>query len=199
MRDALRLRYFTLPLMALILIACSQHLFAVTISQFVGGPSFGLANSYYGHAATTMAAGGPWDNVTFNFFSNVPATTPVAYGDLFLLNQEYLGTPAALNSSTPGFIAQSQGIVDGKWAFPAGIQLQGNTRYFFYTNSGASVPVTGDDVLISDKMYYAPNANAPFYNGGTAMNFRVEGTPVPEPSAVFLLGFVALALVKRRR
>src|SRR5690242_7666954 len=52
-------------------------------------------------------AGGPWNNLTFNWFDtggtpNLGVPSPIATGTLFLLNQEYLGTPAALSAATSG-------------------------------------------------------------------------------------------------
>src|SRR3954470_18243563 len=49
----------------------------------------------------TTPAGGPWNDLTFNWFDTggppypgIP--NPIATGTLFLLGQEYLGTPGAL-------------------------------------------------------------------------------------------------------
>jgi hypothetical protein len=83
--------------------------------------------------SVTTPLGGPWDAITFNFFTN--PTTPTASGTLFLLSKEYLGTPAALSSATSGFVAQSQSISGGKYIFDPGVTLQPNTQYFLYANA----------------------------------------------------------------
>src|SRR5262245_58145137 len=104
---------------------------ASTISMQLGSSEFGVAR-YFGQGVTTPA-GGPWNNISFYFDSQVGAggTTPFAIGDLFLLNQTYAGTPAALSSSTPGFLAMSTGISGGTWVFDASVVLQPLTTYYF--------------------------------------------------------------------
>ena len=62
----------------------------------------GTGFGFPGQSITTPT-GGPWDNLTFNWFDSPGANIvgiPIAGGTLFLLSSEYLGTPAALSSST---------------------------------------------------------------------------------------------------
>jgi len=91
--------------------------------------------TYCGQSFTTPS-GGPWHNITFNFYSTpaggaTPASTPAAAGTAFLLTQEYLGTPAALSSSTPGYLAQSISISGGVYVFPSSLALSPGTKYWF--------------------------------------------------------------------
>src|SRR5438876_287002 len=83
----------------------------------------------------TTPLGGPWRDIAFNFFSDLTATTPAAEGTLFLLTQEYLGSPDALDSSTPGYLAQSAQITGGIYGFDSAVILQPGTQYFFYANA----------------------------------------------------------------
>src|SRR5262249_55769300 len=117
----------------------------VTIVQVTSGT--GIANEYFGQAFTTPA-GGAWNHITFNFYATpasgtTPASTPVAAGTAFLLTQEYLGTPAALSSSTPGFLAQSISNAGGVYTFPPAVVLNPNTQYWVYEN--ASLITSGTD------------------------------------------------------
>jgi hypothetical protein len=88
-----------------------------------------------GQSATTTT-GGPFDHITFNFYSDVAGTMPTARGDLFILTQEYLGTSSGLSSSTPGFLAESTGISGGVYQFDSSVTLMGGTQYFFYADQG---------------------------------------------------------------
>jgi hypothetical protein len=85
-------------------------MFAVVIVQNLGGPNIGGV-IYSGQSFTTPSSGGPLDDITFNYYSDVPPATPLAGGTAFLLNQLYSGPPADLSTSTPGFLAASTGIV----------------------------------------------------------------------------------------
>ena len=61
---------------------------ANTIASFTGGIGFNQ-QGYFGQSFTTVA-GGPASNITFNFFSDIPATTPFASGTGFILTMQYL-------------------------------------------------------------------------------------------------------------
>ena len=82
--------------------------------------------------SVTTPAGGPWNNITFNFFSDF-AGTPAAAGTLFLLSQEDsifnagATAPQNLSSSTAGYIAQSQSISGGVYVFAPSLVLQPST------------------------------------------------------------------------
>src|SRR5262249_13867971 len=51
----------------------------------------------YGQSFTTPASG-PWNHITFSFFS--PGMTATAFGTLYIFNSAYTGTPADLSLST---------------------------------------------------------------------------------------------------
>jgi hypothetical protein len=105
----------------------TAHAVMITSQTLVSGSQF----AYPGQSLTTPM-GGPWNNITFDFLTS--DATPIA-GALFILTQEYLGTPAALSSSTAGFVAQSTGIVNDEWTFAPSLTLAGNTQYWFYGNA----------------------------------------------------------------
>ena len=75
------------------------QLSAGTIVQDVT-PGGTISPAFYWGVTFQTPATGPWNNLTFNFYSAVSPTsgiptTPAAAGTLYLLSSEYLGTPAA--------------------------------------------------------------------------------------------------------
>jgi hypothetical protein len=179
----------------------SSNAFAVVIVQNLGGTATsGVA--FQGQSFTTPS-GGPWDDITFNFFSDVPPTTPEAAGSAFLLSQQYSGTVANLSSSAPGFLGESTGITGGKYVFPTSLVLDPNVQYWVYENAAFSV--TGGNTITGGQGYFAQNASFGFNPGtGVSNNFTVSGdvaSTVPEPStwAMILAGFVGLGFAAFRR
>jgi hypothetical protein len=159
-------------------------------------------DGYFGAVVTTPTlpnVAHEWFNVTFNWIA--PDSSAAAFGTLFVLTQEYLGTPAALSSSTAGFVAASTGISGGMYDFASNVKLFPNTTYWFYSN--ADIP---DGAIIglgsSGDTYYATSANTNFdlFSGIGAPDFSLKGT-VPEPATISLvgLGIAALAAFKRKR
>ncbi len=172
--------------------------FAATIVENLGGSSNSTSSYFWGQSFTTPS-GGPWNNVIFNFFSNVPATTPIASGTAFLLDQVYAGTPSGLNAAVPGFIAASTGVSGGQYVFASGVLLQPGTQYFVFEDS--SFTITGDNVISGGQVFYTAGSSSNFGTaGGTSANFRVTGDVVPEPSSLALLaGGLALLTARYRR
>ena len=152
-----------------------------TILQNTGG-DIGSIFAFVGESFTTPE-GGPWSNITFNFYSDVPATTPAAAGTAFLLTQEYLGTPNALGTGTAGFLAQSTGISGGQYVFDPSLILQPNTKYFLYEN--LAFTTSGGNTFAGGNAYFAfpatdsfAPAPVPGGSGLQAANFLLSGTPV---------------------
>jgi hypothetical protein len=131
----------------------SSHAFAVVIVQNLAGTEIS-APIFSGQSFTTPSSSRPWDDITFNYFSDVPAATPLAGGTAFILSQLYSGTPADLSSSTPGFLAASTGITGGVYDFPASLVLQPHTQYFVYQN-GALLATSGDNVISGGQQYFS--------------------------------------------
>jgi hypothetical protein len=173
------------------------------ITSFTAGINSANSTNFFGQEVTTPS-GGPWNNLTFNYFSDVPATTPSALGHVFLLTQAYTGTPQGLSSATPGFVAESTGVVANQYVFASGVTIQPNTAYYFYNDS--TPPVSGASGLNNPgfSTFFATTASSNF--GGVSIgetNFTLAGTqvstsPVPAPPAVVLVGLGAGCVALRR-
>ena len=185
---------------------CVNFAHAAVITKNTSGNSGTLTESF-GESFTTPA-GGPWNNITFNFFSDRPPVTPSATGTAFLFSQAYTGNPAALSSAAPGFIASSTGISGGAYVFDPSVQLAANTVYWIFENG--VLTVSGGDAVSADTAYFAPTPSSNFVvaiGAPQATNFAVNGTVVataatPESSSSILLslgmiGICATAACRR--
>jgi len=160
---------------------------AGTIVQYTAGttPGSGLA---WGESLMTPV-GGPWNNITFNFYSDAPAVTPAAAGNAFLLTQEYLGTPAALSSSTPGFLAESVSNAGGVYTFNSGVVINPGTEYWIYEDAVMSLTGSNVDGSATEDLYdsVAATTNFASFSAGVVANFTLSGTAaVPEPGTLYL-------------
>jgi LPXTG-motif cell wall-anchored protein len=179
----------------------------VPVTAYAAGTAYGI---FFPGESFTTPAGGPWHNITFNFFSDVPAATPSATGTAYLLTQAYTGTPAGLSSSVAGFVAASTGVSSGKFVFAPSVTLQPNTQYFVYVDS--SMYITGSVSAGSSGAYLfaAVSSTLGFGSVPTQLaNFQVLGAvvasaqvPVLSTPVFILLGMMlasAGALLAGRR
>lgn len=158
---------------------------------------------FYGQSFTTPS-GGPWDDITFNFFSNIPATTPEAVGTAYLLSESFSGSPSDLDSAVPGFLASSTSIVDGEYEFNPLLTLSPDTTYFLYVDTQFTSSVSGGvSGYGGGNGYFSTGASSAFAQTGEAsLNFNVSGVQAaPEPSTFLplLTGLGLLAFEWRRK
>ena len=114
---------------------------------------------------------GSFGNIAFNFYSDLTATTPAAYGTLFVLGSEYLGAPDALSSATPGFLGQSVGIVNDQYVFDPTFTLTGGQTYYLYSNAPGLIAGSGNG-NVPGGIYGAADPTAPFiFVAGTEPDF----------------------------
>jgi hypothetical protein len=168
------------------------------IVQYLNGTfSFapGASGEPEGESFTTPG-GGPWNSLSFNFYSNSPATTPAAVGTAFLLSMAYAGTPAALSNATPGFIASSTSNAGHIYSFDSAVTLQPNTEYWIFSNTAFTVAVTGS--ITAGSPAQSQYTGDPFVNfPSQILNFALSGAVVaaPEPSTWALTGAALCGLV----
>jgi hypothetical protein len=167
------------------------------IVQYLNG-TFSFAPGAPEGESFTTPGGGPWNSILFNFYSDIPAATPVAPGTAFLLSMAYAGSPSALSNATPGFIASSISNAGGIYMFNSAATLQPNTQYWIFTNAVARMSGSITAGTPAQSQY----TGDPFVNfPSQVLNFTVSGAQVvPEPSAWALTGMAlcGLAFFARR-
>ena len=170
----MRLSLLLIGLSATVTLAPAQTILQVTSGTGTAGPE------YFGQSFTTPS-GGPWNSITFNFYSTpAPVSTPAAAGTAFLLTEEYLGTPAALSSSTPGYLAQSTSISGGVYVFPSSVVLNPVTKYWIYGNAAMVTTGSGTGGSPAGAAYFAGSSTTNFsaVGGGQVVNYNLSSGPV---------------------
>lgn len=127
---------------------------------------------------------GTYSSIRFHWYTY--QRTPVAFGTLTLLTQEYLGLPREIGPSTPGFVARSERIADNQYVFSDNISIVGGTKYWVYTDSQGSFAGSFDqDIYPGGDLYLTGIPSQPFRKV-PASGRMVNGTFVPGPAGVFL-------------
>lgn len=183
---------------AAVLIGLTAPARAGVLINFTGGAT--TDNQAPGQSFTTPA-GGPYHDIKFNWYNE---SGPTAVGTLYILTSSYAGTPAALSSSTPGFVGASTSIVGNEYIFNTAVTLLGGTQYYAYTDSQMSYlrSVAGDgDLYTGGNRWRATSTGAAFASVAADAQFRLSGAAVPEPSTLVSAGaaVVGLVLLRRRR
>jgi hypothetical protein len=188
----------TLPIMIALLVAGAAPLQAATIVEDVSGATSSRFQFFWGQSFTTPT-GGPWSDVTFNFYDLT--RTPYAAGTGYLFATAYSGTPANLGAA--GALAVS-GVADGSvYRFGPSFRLRSGTQYFFYEDAAMRL-LGGGTGQIGGTSVFTQSGTGNFASaGGRNANFKVTGSvvAVPEPAswAMFVTGFASLGAISRRR
>jgi hypothetical protein len=170
-------RVFVVVTLAVASLAPSARADTIVSFPVVNGNS-GDFDFILGQSVTTPG-GGPWNNITFNFYNSSGA---FATGNMYLLNQEYLGTPSALSSSTSGYLATGTATGGTAWVFDPSVTLQANIQYYFYMSStnGTYIKISTD--YADGNAYNATDTSSSYmYSVGSDVNFQLSGDPAPAP------------------
>ena len=143
---------------------------------------------FVGQSVTTPT-GGPWTDITFNFYTSAGAS--YANGALFVFTQAFAATPSGLSSAAPGYVASTSTISNNTWQF-SGLTLNPNTQYFFYSASGTSTSLRDStNNYAGGNAFFAGSPGQTYFSATTNdFDFLLQGTisAVPEPSSIALIG-----------
>lgn len=159
-----------------------------------------VASPYVGQSFTTPS-GGPWDDITFNFFCSTSSQVtcfsapgaPVAVGTAYIFTAPYTGTVGDLG--TAGALAASTGTSGGVYVFAASVTLQPGITYYLYENANLGY-IEGQ--LSTGTFYDAAGGPFGFGSATGTINYEVSGnevSSVPEPTATYLTGIGLFGLL----
>ena len=178
-----------------ILLLLSSNTYATLISENIGGTKNSVSGIYWGQSVIT-STGGDWTDISLNFYSG---STAIAWDDLYLLSNEYLGTPSGLSSASNVLgVASASG---GLWSFDSSVILSSNTQYWFYTESALTGSLTGNNDVSGTSYYWTGSSSSNFALATNDINYTLTGTAVPEPSifALMGIGLAGIGFVRRRK
>ena len=204
-----RSRHAATAVMLAVVLALATSTRADTIVEYTTGGD--VTGSYFMGQRFTTPAGDPYTLEKFTWLTTAGAPVAANASKLWILNDEYLGTPAALNSSMPTYVADSgtYGASEvGYYTFSSPPQLSASTNYWAYVSDDSVQNVGREvDVPTPNVRYYAFDSTSTYTktgDGDESYNFRAEGSqvaPVPEPGTLVLFSAATLAggLMARRR
>lgn len=156
----------------------------VDVTESIQVTSGGTGTFNWVGQSVSLPAGGPYANIRFNWYTF--RKEAAAFGNLYVLTEEYLGLSGNLNASTPGFVARSERIESGEYVFAASVKLTGGRKYWFYTDAQGSFAGSFDtDIYPGGDMYLSGYHAVPFFKA-PASGRMVNGVYVPPPTGVFL-------------
>ena len=197
-----------MKMVAFILLLCPTSLFtsvasADIVAENLAAPDNWNAGDFGTGQSFLTGSADKYNQLRVNYFTNNnPVSNPRAFGSLFLLDQEYLGTRASLSALTPGFIAQSTGVENDEfWVFDSAVELSGDTQYWFYTTDNITSVIVSGNSSYADGNAYVADGSGSFSAQAIDFGFAINGNPisVPEPSSIAILGLVGCVLLSRRR
>jgi hypothetical protein len=187
-------------LMATAILALTSPLCAATIVSDTSGASSSRFQFFWGQSFTTLT-GGPWTDITFNFYDLTG--TPYAAGTGYIFAAAYTGTPA--NLANGGALAVSAPANGSVYAFSPQFSLKSDTQYFFYEDAAMRLLGGGTANVGGTSVFTQFGTGAFASAGGHNANFRVSGNvaAVPEPASWAMMiggfGMVGGSMRRRRR
>jgi hypothetical protein len=167
----------------------SSASFSGTVTTFVEVPvamtnTAGTVGTWnWAGQSVTTPSGDSLGKIRFNWYTYKGA--PTAFGRLYILKQEYLGTPNDVGPSMPGVVARSESIVDNQYVFAADVTLSANTKYWFYTDTQGSFVTSFDtDPYPGGEFYVSGYPTYPFHKAGASGRMVGPGVYVPPPAGV---------------
>lgn len=165
------------------------------VIDFYGGFQSGSGSAQAPGQSVTTPTGGPWSNITFNWYDSTTGA-PLAQGNLYLLSQAYTGTPQALSLFTPNLLGVGAASA-GVYAFAPSLSLAPSTQYFFYSDSvpggQGAVEMGAGAGYAGGVRYGAANGNGSFTSRPGDVSFSLQGVAVPEPGATSIVAALGLA------
>jgi hypothetical protein len=106
-------------------------------TALAGASSGGVGTDNWAGQSLTVPGTGRYNNLAFNWYAYWEPVkgSPVAFGTLYLLNEEFLGLPGDLSTSTAGFVARSRPAAGGQYLFEPGVTIAAGVRYWFYADT----------------------------------------------------------------
>lgn len=191
---------FTWGLVVILAAMFTSNANALIIRDNLAGANTSAAGGAWGQSVTT-GAGTAWDNLEMNFYFG---STPIAFGNLYMLSAQYSGTPAGLAGL--GTILDIGADTGSQWAFNTATTILANTTYWFYTDSALAGSLTGNTSsgVAGENHWYSAGGTTSFNGPSTGINFTLEGevagaVPAPATLALFGLGLAGLGWSRRKK
>ncbi len=171
------------------------------IIQEVTAGSFVATNLFPG-VKVTLAPGDSYYDIKFHFYSNISNTVPAAVGTVYVLSQQFtqtvpnFATPNRLNTldtSAPGYLTKSTGIIGGVYQFDPNFKMLPNTSYWFYATSSIQTSIGGTPLAGGAGISAVANILPYIQTTLTTPSYTLRGT-IPEPSTVVVAGLGVLVL-----
>jgi hypothetical protein len=141
----------------------------------------------------TMAVNYGLDRVRFP----APVVVATAFGNLYVMTQEYLGLPAGLPNAA-GLVGVSATIESDEYVFPSTITLTGPRTYWFYADKQGDFANSFDiDTYPGGVSYITGVPTLPFRMLQASGRMVPPGVFVPAPPGVYVDANFRLAGVKK--
>lgn len=137
----------------------------------------------YGVKLTTTASGGPFNNITLNYYKDSDLSVYAEDGvHLYVLTAEYSGRASDLGTGTSGYVTHATTVTSNQWVFPASQELSANTTYYVYMNGESTTSLDGGS-LTAETYSLAASGQPYATQTNQQLAFSLEGTVNDAPNA----------------